>query len=266
MALISSRLNNKVALVTGAARGIGRAIARRLAEEGAKVIITADKDEKGLHLLQDELMKARPGYEGFYLLMDVTKKNDVEAGVANIIERLNQIDILVNNAGINTFQPLLDMPEEEWDKVINVNLKGVFIVTQAVAREMVRRKSGKIINLSSALGKKGVKYYAHYSASKAGVIAFTQSTSAEMAKFGINVNAVCPGEVETEMLWTSYERISQYEHITLEDQREKGQNLMVLRRFEHPEDIAPLVAFLASDESNYITGQSINVCGGIHFH
>jgi NAD(P)-dependent dehydrogenase (short-subunit alcohol dehydrogenase family) len=265
MALVPFRLENKVALVTGAAKGIGRAIARRLMAEGAQVVI-ADKDKKGLAVLQQELAEARSEYLGFYLLMDVTKKSDVEEAVATIIKQLNQIDILVNNAGINSFQPLLDMPEEEWDKVINVNLKSVYIVTQAVAREMVKRRYGKIINLASALGKKGAKYYAHYSASKAGVIGFTQSAAAEMAQLGININAVCPGEVETEMLWTAYERISQYEHITLEEQRKRGKDLMVLKRFSNPEDIAPLVAFLAADDSNYITGQAINVCGGIHFH
>jgi NAD(P)-dependent dehydrogenase (short-subunit alcohol dehydrogenase family) len=259
------RLEKKVALVTGAAKGIGRAIARRLVAEGAQVIITG-RDEKKLKALHDEFSKIGPEYEGFYLPMDVTKKCEVEEAVSKIIERLNRIDILVNNAGINTFQPLLDMLEEDWDRVINVNLKGVFLVTQTVARVMVKSHYGKIINLASALGKKGVKYYAHYSASKAGVIAFTQSAAAELAQFGINVNAVCPGEVETDMLWTSYERISQYEHITIEEQRARGKNLMVLERFSNPEDIAPLVAFLAADESNYITGQAINVCGGIHFH
>jgi NAD(P)-dependent dehydrogenase (short-subunit alcohol dehydrogenase family) len=265
MAVETFRLENKVALVTGAAKGIGRAISRRLMEEGAKVII-ADKDENGLKALQQAFVKARPEYSGCYLIMDVTNKCDVVRVVAGIIERFNQIDILVNSAGINTFQPLLEMPEEEWDKVLNVNLKGVYIVTQAVAREMAKRKYGKIINLASALGKKGAKYYAHYSASKAGVIGFTQSAAAEMAQLGINVNAICPGEVETEMLWTSYERISQYENITLEEQRAKGRDRIALKRFSNPEDIAPLVAFLAADESNYITGQAINVCGGINFH
>lgn len=260
-----NRLENKIALVTGAAMGMGRAITHRIVKEGAQVVIT-DINLEGLQALQEELECSNSNYKGFFKKMDVTKNDEIEKVISKTIDTFGRIDILVNCAGILSAYPIVDLPEEEWDAVMNVNAKGTYLIIKNVAKEMKEQKYGKICCITSIVSKKATIYHAHYCASKFAVRGIIQSSAIELAPYGINVNCICPGEVDTGMLETSYKYIAKYEGISFEEQRERGRNLPLLKRFEKPEDVAPLVAFLVSDESGYITGQSINICGGIQFH
>lgn len=195
----------------------------------------------------------------------MTKNQEVNVMVDRVIEEFGKIDILVNNAGIVSRVLVKDMPEDTWDKVMDVNLKGVFLCSKAVLPNMIKQKSGKIINISSIAGKTGGAGMAHYCASKFGVIGFTKSLALELAKYDINVNAICPGIIETYM-WTDVLTPSHanWEHISNEEAWKEVIELIPLSRPQTPSDIGNMVIFLASEDAKNVTGQAINVCGGLN--
>jgi len=253
------RLKDKVAIVTGAGRGIGKGIALKFAQEGAKVVI-ADIDPATAEQAAGEIEEA--GGQVRWIRTDVTKKAEAEAMVAFAVQQFGQLDILVNNAGIVLAGHFLDSTEEEWDRIIAVNLKGVVFCTQAAIREMMKRKSGKIINIASRLGKVGGPYMAAYTATKFAVVGLTQSNALEFAPH-ITVNAICPGIVLTDM-WDYLSRVlGGIRGIPPEEVIQQRITQQVpMGRGQYPEDVAKVALFLASSDADYITGQAINDSGG----
>ncbi|AKL95511.1 3-oxoacyl-[acyl-carrier-protein] reductase FabG [Clostridium aceticum] len=243
-------LKGKNAIVTGGSRGIGKAIALGLAEHGANVMINYTSNKEAA----DEVVKEIEAYgvKGLAIQCNVTNSDDIKKMVDLAEENFDTIDILVNNAGITKDNLLLRMKEEEWQQVMDVNLKGVFLCTKAIIRKMMKQKQGKIINISSVVGVVGNAGQANYAASKAGVIGFTKSIAREVASKNIHVNAIAPGFIDTDMT-----------AVLTEDVKSALIEGIPLKRYGKPEDIAALVAFLSSDLSNYITGQVINVDGGM---
>lgn len=235
----------KIAIVTGAAKGIGREIAIKLAEGNFHVVII-DIDEK-IFEVEKEI-----GEKAFAIKCDVSNFNEVKKTINEVINKFNRIDVLVNNAGIYPFKPFLEMSEEDWDKVMNVNLKSIFYFTKMVLPKMIEQNKGKIINIASIAGSiVGFPNLAHYSASKAAIVGFTKSLALEVARYGINVNAISPGPILTPGTMAFGEKM--HEQIRMS---------IPLGRWGKPEDVANLVAFLASDESDFITGQNIVIDGG----
>lgn len=243
-------LENKVALVTGGSRGIGREIALELARNGANVVITYVNNEEKANEVIDEIKSM--GVKALAIKADVSKESDVQRMIEKVEEEFNSVDILVNNAGITKDNLLIRMKEEEWDEVMNVNLKGTFLCTKAVARMMMKKRYGKIINITSVVGITGNIGQGNYSASKAGIIGFTKSIARELASRGIRVNAIAPGFIETDMT-----------EVLNEDIKNAMLKSIPLGTFGKPKDIANTVLFLASSKSDYITGQVINVNGGM---
>lgn len=243
-------LKKKNALVTGGSRGIGRATAIELSKEGANVIITYNSNEEKAKEVIKEVEKN--GVKGLAIKADVSSEEDVKSMMKTIKSQFDSIDVLVNNAGVTKDNLLIRMKSEDWDKVINTNLKGVYLCTKAVVRGMMKKRHGKIVNIASVVGISGNAGQGNYSASKAGVIGFTKSIAKELGSRGINVNGVAPGFVETDMT-----------EVLSEDIKEQSLKLIPLNRFAKPEDIANVVVFLCSEKANYITGQIINVDGGM---
>ncbi|MYL33109.1 3-oxoacyl-[acyl-carrier-protein] reductase [Pontibacillus yanchengensis] len=243
-------LDGKVALVTGASRGIGRAIALELARQGAKVAVNYAGSEQKAQDVVDEIQQV--GSEAIKIQANVSSEEEVKSMIKQVVEQFGSIDILVNNAGITRDNLLMRMKEEEFDQVIDTNLKGVFLTTKAAARPMMKQKGGKIINIASVVGVSGNAGQANYVAAKSGVIGLTKTSAKEFASRNIIVNAVAPGFIETDMT----DELS-------DDQRESMQNMIPLARLGNGEDIAKVVRFLASDDANYITGQTIHVDGGM---
>jgi 3-oxoacyl-[acyl-carrier protein] reductase len=243
-------LKGKIALVTGSARGIGKAIAEEYAANGATVIISDVMQDKADETSAE--LKARYGTETMAVKADVSKFEEVEALINTVIEKFGRIDILVNNAGITRDNLIMRMTEQEWDLVININLKGVFNCTKAVTRPMMKQRSGRIINITSVVGEMGNAGQINYSASKAGVIGMTKTTAKELGSRGIKVNAIAPGFIVSEMT----------DKMT-DQARESLIRLIPLANLGHPKDVAKTALFLASEMSEYITGQVINVDGGM---
>lgn len=243
-------LIGKIALVTGAAQGIGRAIALLLAEQGADVIVSDINLEKARETAQE--IEAR-GRRALAIQANVAIPAEVEQMVETIIEQFGRIDILVNNAGITRDRLILRMTEEDWDVVLDVNLKGTFNCTKAALRHMTKQRSGKIVNIASVSGEMGNPGQANYAASKAGVIGFTKTIAREFAARGINVNAIAPGFIQTAMTDALPEKV-----------RETLKQMIPMERLGQPEDVAHAVLFLVSERSSYITGQVLNVNGGIY--
>ncbi len=244
------KLKGKAALVTGASRGIGRAIAIELAKEGANVAVNfAGSEAKANAVVED--IKAL-GVQAFAIQGDVSNADDVQRIVKETTDQFGTIDILVNNAGITRDNLLMRMKEEEWDAVIDTNLKGVFLCTKAVTRPMMKQRSGRIINISSIVGVSGNPGQANYVAAKAGVIGLTKTAAKELASRGITVNAIAPGFITTDM--------TDQLNDELKDEMLKQ---IPLGKLGNPEDIAKTVVFLASDDSGYMTGQTLHVDGGM---
>lgn len=246
-------LEGKSALVTGGSRGIGKAIVSKLAEHGANVVFTyvsegsAEASEK---LAAD--VAAQFGTQVIAVRSDISKFEEAEKLVNTVLEKFSRLDVLVNNAGITKDNLLMRMSEEQWDDVINTNLKGVFSLTKAAQRPMLKQRSGSIINMSSVVGRSGNAGQANYAASKAGLIGFTKSVAMELGSRNIRCNAIAPGFIETEMTQTLDENIKKtwIENIPL-------------KRAGTGDDVANAVVFLASDLSAYISGQTLNVCGAM---
>lgn len=246
-------LQGKVALVTGARRGMGKAHTLALAAQGAKVVIT-DIDVNECELVADEVRNA--GGESVCYKLDVSDKADVDRVFDEVIAKYGRLDILVNNAGIYQPKPFLELTEGEWDRTIDINLKGEFLCAQRAAKEMAKNKWGRIINITSvASGQVGVGIAggAHYTASKGGILGMTETLAIELAPLGINVNAIGPGAIDTPM--TSAENIP----------KEAMDALLTgvpLKRMGRPEEVSAAVVFLASDEASYVTGSTVYVDGG----
>ena len=243
-------LGGKVALVTGASRGIGRAIALRLAGEGAKVAINYAGNTAKAEAVKAEI--EQNGGEAILVQADVADSSAVEAMVAKVTEAFGQIDILVNNAGITRDGLLMRMKEEDFDAVVNTNLKGVFHCTKTVSNLMMKKRSGRIINMASVVGIMGNAGQTNYAAAKAGVIGFSKSAAKELAARGITVNVVAPGFIDTDMTAAMTDKAKE---LTLTG--------IPMKKMGTPEDVANAVLFLASDCASYITGQTVNVDGGM---
>ncbi len=243
-------LDGKVAIVTGASRGIGRATALRLAQEGAKVVVNYAGNLAAAEKTVDDIKQA--GGDAILFQADVADPQAAGELVKAATAAFGRIDILVNNAGITRDNLLVFMKEDDWDAVMNTNLKGVFNCTKAVAKTMIKQRAGRIINLTSVVGIMGNAGQTNYAAAKAGVIGFTKSAAKELAARGITVNAVAPGYITTDMSAAIPEQAKA-------DLAQK----IPLSRLGKPEDVAEAVLFLASDAANYITGQTINVDGGM---
>lgn len=242
-------LNNKVALVTGSARGLGQAIAVKLAEAGADIALCDLKAE----WLEETAEKVKAlGRRVECYSVNVAEGDSVTEGVKAIEKDFGQIDVLVNNAGITKDGLLMRMSEEDWDAVLNVNLKGTFLCTKAVTRGMMKKRTGSVVNIASVIGLMGNAGQANYAASKGGVISFSKTVAKELASRNIRCNAVAPGFIRTAMT----------DALELEVQ-DKMKELIPLSRFGEPEDIANVVLFLASDASAYVTGQVLSTCGGM---
>jgi meso-butanediol dehydrogenase/(S,S)-butanediol dehydrogenase/diacetyl reductase len=261
---MSGRLKSKVALVTGASRGIGEGIALALAQEGADVAVVGRASQEKLQKVALSIENC--GCRSLPILADVSKAEEVKNMVDETLKEFEKIDILVNNAGIIRMSPLVEMAEAEWDEVLNVNLKSVFLCSKAVVPHMIKRKGGKIINVSSTGGKTGWPLITHYCASKFGIIGFTQSLAKEVGVHNITVNALCPGEVKTEM-WTDF----------LCQEWSKGAEIAPEKYYDHfVETYSPLGRGMAAEEvgeavvffctSDSITGQALNVCAGTEMH
>jgi len=255
------KLANKVAIVTGAGRGLGEVIALRLAREGCKVA-AADINFSTVERTAQKIKEIKG--DSLPLKIDVTKSNLVKLMVEKTVAKFGRLDILVSNAGILKSYELTDFPEEEWRKVIEINLVGYFLVAREAAKIMKKQKSGVIIQINSKSGKKGSYWNSAYAASKFGGIGLTQSIALDLAPYGIRVNAVCPGNLLDSPLWVDslYEEYAKKWGISKKEVRKKYESQVPLGRGCQYEDVANVVVFLASDEASYMTGQAINVTGG----
>lgn len=243
-------LKGKTAIVTGATRGIGKGVALKLAEQGANVAFTYVSSEEKALALENELQSL--GIKAKAYKSDASVMADVEAFVKDVLENFESIDVLVNNAGITKDNLLMRMSEEDFDRVLEVNLKSIFNMTKAVQRTMLKQRAGSIVNMTSVVGVKGNAGQANYAASKAGVIGFTKSVALELGSRNIRCNAIAPGFIETEMT----EKLG-------DDVIANWRSSIPLKRGGSPEDVANATLFLASDLSAYVTGQTLHVCGGM---
>jgi acetoacetyl-CoA reductase len=238
-----------IALVTGSSRGIGKAIAAELASRGMSIVINyIDSDDVALGFARELKVK---GVNALAIKADVSNRKEVQLMVSEAIETFGKIDILINNAGITSDKTLKNLSYDDWDSVLSVNLTGIFNATKEILPHMIPLGRGSIVNISSVIGQTGAIGQSNYSASKAGVIGFTKSCALEVAKYGITVNAICPGYVETDML-----------RAVPADVLERIRQRIPLRRFGRPDEIADVVRFLVT-EGHYITGQCININGGL---
>lgn len=244
------QLTDKVALVTGASRGIGRAIALLMAKQGADVVVNYSGSEGAAQETVDAILAM--GRKAIKIKANVGNAEEVAAMVEEAHSTFGRIDILVNNAGITRDGLLMRMKDSDWDDVININLKGVYLMTKAVSKIMMKQRSGKIVNMTSVVGVTGNAGQANYSASKAGVIGFTKTCAKELASRGITVNAIAPGFIHTDMTDVLSDKV-----------KEAMVHTIPLGRMAEPDEVATVAVFLASDMSSYITGQVINVDGGM---
>lgn len=243
-------LKDKVAFITGSARGLGRAIAEKFAAEKVKIAITDINETMALSTAEE--ISQEYGVETIALKHDVSSEESTREVVKSIVNKFSRIDILVNNAGITRDARLMMMKQEDWDLVLKINLTGAFICTKLVSKQMLKQNSGSIVNIASVSGLMGNIGQANYSASKAGLIGLTKTTARELAERGVNVNAVAPGFIETDMTHALSEEVSQ-----------KMLAQIPMKLYGKPDDVANVVLFLVSDLAKYVTGQVINIDGGM---
>ena len=244
-------IEGKIAIVTGAGRGMGREVARKLVELGANVVINDVSLDDAIASIED--ISPPENQEMLAIAGDITKKNDVDNLILKTSEKFGGIDILVNNAGVLRPTKVIDIEEEEWDWVVNVNLKGTYLCSRAVLPSMISRGWGRIVNFSSTAGKNiSTVGGAHYTAAKAGILGFTRHLAKEAAQFGITVNSVCPGLIATEMVLSTIN----------ESQIKLYESSFPISRMGQPYEVADLVVFLASNKASYITGASLDINGG----
>jgi 3-oxoacyl-[acyl-carrier protein] reductase len=244
------QLKGKTAVVTGSGRGLGKSIALKLAQMGANIVLNDIEGSDSIDATAEEFKTA--GYNVIVTKGDVRIAEDIEKMVKAAVETFGEIDILVNNAGITRDMLMVKMSEKDWDDVLDINLKGAFLCTKAVARIMMKQRSGKIINVASVAGVMGNPGQANYSASKAGLIGLTKSTAKELASRNITCNAVAPGLIQSKMTEVLPEKV-----------KEAYLKNIPINRFGTPEDVANVIGFLASDSSDYVTGQVIHIDGGL---
>lgn len=242
------KFEGRTAIVTGSSRGLGKAIAEKLGIMGANVVLTGTSET----VFNTAAELEAKGIKAVAIVGDVRNAEDVKNMISKAVETFGGIDILINNAGITKDKPMAMMSEDDWDTVLDINLKGCFLCTKAAAKVMIKKKYGRIINVSSVAGAYGNPGQANYSASKGGMIGLTKTTAKELATRGITCNAVTPGLIESDMT-----------EILPEDLKRKYLEKIALGRFGTPEDVANVVAFLASDEAGYVTGQVIDIDGGL---
>ena len=243
-------LSNRVAVVTGSGRGIGRAISLKLAEVGATVVVIDIGETSPVDSLAEEIRAM--GGQSLAVLADVSQAQDVARLVETIVSTFGKVDILVNNAGISRDQLIIRMSDEDWDKVLSVNLRSVFLCARAVLRHMIKQRWGRIISIASIVGLVGNPGQANYASAKAGIIGLTRTIAKEVASRGITANAIAPGFIDTEMT----QRLE-------EDWKQQLKKQIPVGYFGSPRDVAEAVAFLASEEARYITGQVLSVDGGM---
>jgi len=244
------QLTGKTAVVTGSGRGLGKAIALKLAQMGANIVLNDIAVSDSVDATAEEFKAA--GYNVVVTKGDVRNADDVKLTVKSAVEAFGSLDILINNAGITKDKPMLLMSEEDWDIVLDINLKGAFLCTKAAGKVMLKQKYGRIVNIASVAGQYGNNGQANYSASKAGLIGLTKTTAKELGAKGITCNAVAPGLIQSKMT-----------EVLPEDVKQGYLRNIALGRFGTPEDVADVVAFLASDDSKYVTGQVIDIDGGL---
>lgn len=254
-------LKGRVACVTGAAQGIGQEICARLAEEGAHVAVMDIRDTTKTVERCTQL-----GVEALGFLLDVRDKKQIHAVVQEIFKQWGRIDIWVNNAGIFDNTATVDVSEELWDRVSDINYKSMFLCAQAVIPIMEKNQWGRFVNLSSMAGKMAYSEEVAYCSSKAAVLGLTRALAVELGPKGITANAICPGPIETEMLRNTYQHLADLNGVTLEEWCDSILKTIPVNRFGKPADVAALVAFLASEEAGYINGQAINIDGGLVFY
>ncbi len=243
-------LSGKTAIITGGSRGIGRAIALKLAEKGANIVVNYTSSPDKATEVVEQIKEM--GREALAIKADVSKEEDVSSLVKEVSKQFSTIDILINNAGITKDTLLIRMKDDDWDRVLDVNLKGTYLCTKLVAKKMMKQRSGKIVNITSVVGIIGNAGQANYAASKAGVIGLTKSSAKELAARGVNVNAVAPGFIHSDMT----DKLS-------DEVVENYAKNIPLGKMGDPEDVANAVAFLCSEEASYLTGQVLNVDGGM---
>jgi NAD(P)-dependent dehydrogenase (short-subunit alcohol dehydrogenase family) len=258
--MMAGRFEGKGVVVTGAAQGMGRAIASAFLEEGARVVL-ADLNEDKVKATAAELGDGEER-RAMGLACDVTKSDQVKRTIAVATDHLGDLDILVNNAGTITMRPVVELSEDEWDLVMDVNAKGVFLCSQAVLAHMLSRKTGAIVNVASQAGKRGYRLFAHYCGSKAAVIVFSKGLALEVAPH-VRVNCVCPGIVNTDMMEREYGWETAMTGEPKESIKERWLSGIPMGRFQEPEHVAGVVLFLASSDASEMTGQAINVTGGM---
>jgi NAD(P)-dependent dehydrogenase (short-subunit alcohol dehydrogenase family) len=258
------RLEGRITIVTGGGSGIGRSICQHIAKEGGKVVacdIDTDAAETTVESIEKE------GGEAATMKADVTRKSEVQRMAAEVRKKHGRIDILVNNAGTDKKGAITELAEETWDMLMSLNLKGVFLCTQAVMPAMIEQRYGRVVNISSMAGKTGEPLTSPYCASKFGVIGFTQSVALEVGRYNVTINAVCPGPVDTELIRKSVEQSAAIKGMSPEDfMQEFFIGPTPLGRIAKPGDVAKAVVFLASDDAEFITGSTLNVSGGREMH
>ncbi len=258
-------LKGKVAVITGAAGDLGKALTRRFFSEGVKVV-GVDINPEVIETLE-KIKEDYAGSDSLALVADITKIKDVQNMVSQTVERYGRVDILVNNAAINKpANAIITTSQEDFDELVDVNFKAIFLCTREVAKEMIKKKNGNIVNIGSYFGKTGHPFFSVYCATKGATVLFTQVAAIELAPYNIRVNEICPGDMDTEMHNKAIREEAEKRGMSFEEMYKLDLKTIPMGRVARTEEIAAGVAFIVSDEAQYITGQAININGGREFH